>query len=37
MLTPDLPHFGGQNRTGTVRYGVCFRWLADGDEPGFAG
>ena len=29
MMTPDLPHSGGVNRTGTVRYGVYFRWLAD--------
>src|SRR4051812_39442186 len=27
MLTPDLPHSGGVNRTGTVRYGIYFRWL----------
>jgi hypothetical protein len=27
MLTPDLPHSGGVNRTGAVRYGVYFRWL----------
>ncbi len=28
MMTPDLPHSGGVNRTGAVRYGVYFRWLA---------
>ncbi len=27
MMTPDLPHSGGINRTGDVRYGVYFRWL----------
>jgi hypothetical protein len=26
-MTPDLPHSGGINTTGTVRYGVYFRWL----------
>jgi hypothetical protein len=30
LLAPDLPHSGGVNRTGTVRYGVYFRWL-EGD------
>lgn len=29
MLTPDLPHSGGVNRTGSPRYGVYFRWLLD--------
>jgi hypothetical protein len=29
MLTPDLPHSGGVNHTGTPRYGVYFRWLQD--------
>jgi hypothetical protein len=29
MLTPDLPHSGGVNRTGAVRYGVYFRWLEE--------
>lgn len=35
MMTPDLPHSGGVNHTGTVRYGVYFRWLtgAPGDAP----
>ncbi len=28
MMTPDLPHSGGVNFTGAVRYGVYFRWLA---------
>jgi hypothetical protein len=27
MLPPDLPHSGGVNRTGSIRYGVYFRWL----------
>ncbi|HEY0344672.1 MAG TPA: phytanoyl-CoA dioxygenase family protein [Solirubrobacteraceae bacterium] len=27
MMTPDLPHSGGVNRTGSVRYGIYFRWL----------
>jgi hypothetical protein len=27
MMTPDLPHSGGVNRTGGVRYGIYFRWL----------
>ena len=30
MMTPDLPHSGGVNRTGEIRYGVYFRWL---EEP----
>jgi ectoine hydroxylase-related dioxygenase (phytanoyl-CoA dioxygenase family) len=30
MLPPDLPHSGGVNRTGAIRYGVYFRWL-EGD------
>jgi len=29
MMTPDLPHSGGVNRTGALRYGVYFRWPAD--------
>jgi hypothetical protein len=29
MMTPDLPHSGGINRTGSIRYGIYFRWLAD--------
>ena len=40
MMTPDLPHSGGVNRTGAVRYGVYFRWLTDapdGDEAAPAG
>jgi hypothetical protein len=28
VMTPDLPHSGGVNRTGSLRYGVYFRWLA---------
>jgi hypothetical protein len=30
MMTPDLPHSGGINRSGRLRYGVYFRFLADG-------
>jgi hypothetical protein len=26
-MSPDLPHSGGINTTGAVRYGVYFRWL----------
>jgi ectoine hydroxylase-related dioxygenase (phytanoyl-CoA dioxygenase family) len=26
-MTPDLEHSGGINRTGSLRYGVYFRWL----------
>jgi hypothetical protein len=29
LLSPDLPHSGGVNHTGSLRYGVYFRWLAD--------
>jgi ectoine hydroxylase-related dioxygenase (phytanoyl-CoA dioxygenase family) len=29
MMTPDLWHSGGINRTGAIRYGVYFRWLRD--------
>ena len=29
MMTPDLWHTGGVNRTGSVRYAVYFRWLED--------
>lgn len=29
MMTPDLPHSGGVNHSGRLRYGVYFRWLAD--------
>jgi hypothetical protein len=28
-MSPDLPHSGGVNLTGAIRYGVYFRWLAD--------
>jgi hypothetical protein len=31
MMTPDLPHSGGVNLSGTLRYGVYFRWLAEPD------
>jgi hypothetical protein len=27
LLPPDLLHSGGVNRTGSIRYGVYFRWL----------
>jgi ectoine hydroxylase-related dioxygenase (phytanoyl-CoA dioxygenase family) len=27
MMTPDLRHSGGVNRTGAIRYGIYFRWL----------
>jgi hypothetical protein len=27
MMSPDLPHSGGVNHTGSLRYGVYFRWL----------
>src|SRR5919112_810416 len=27
MMTPDLPHSGGVNHTGAIRYGVYFRFL----------
>lgn len=30
MMTPDLPHSGGINHSGRLRYGVYFRFLADG-------
>ena len=30
MMTPDLPHSGGVNLTGSLRYGVYFRWLVPG-------
>jgi Phytanoyl-CoA dioxygenase (PhyH) len=29
MMTPDLPHSGGVNRTGSIRYCVYFRWLEE--------
>jgi ectoine hydroxylase-related dioxygenase (phytanoyl-CoA dioxygenase family) len=29
MMTPDLPHSGGVNLTGAIRYGIYFRYLAD--------
>ena len=31
MMEPRLPHSGGINMTGRVRYGVYFRWLPDED------
>lgn len=36
MMTPDLPHSGGVNRTGAVRYSVYFRWLEDEQDTGGA-
>jgi hypothetical protein len=33
-MTPDLPHTGGINKTGTIRYGVYFRFIeGDGEAP----
>jgi hypothetical protein len=29
LMTPDLPHSAGLNRTGAIRYGVYFRWLEE--------
>jgi hypothetical protein len=29
MMAPDVPHSGGINRTGQIRYGVYFRWLGE--------
>jgi hypothetical protein len=29
MMSPDLPHSGGVNYSGRLRYGVYFRWLAE--------
>jgi hypothetical protein len=29
MMAPDLPHSGGVNFSGAIRYGVYFRWLVD--------
>jgi hypothetical protein len=29
MMPPDLPHSGGINRTGTIRYGIYFRYLSE--------
>jgi hypothetical protein len=29
-MTPDLPHSGGINHSGSLRYGIYFRWL---EEP----
>jgi ectoine hydroxylase-related dioxygenase (phytanoyl-CoA dioxygenase family) len=34
MMAPDLPHSGGLNHTGSVRYGVYFRWLQDMPRAG---
>lgn len=28
-MSPDLPHSGGVNMTGAIRYAVYFRWLAE--------
>lgn len=28
VMSPDLPHSGGVNHSGALRYGVYFRWLA---------
>jgi hypothetical protein len=29
MMPPDLPHSGGINRTGAIRYAIYFRYLSD--------
>jgi len=29
MMSPELPHTGGLNMTGSIRYGVYFRYLDD--------
>ena len=29
MMSPDLPHSGGVDRPGAIRYGVYFRYLQD--------
>lgn len=29
-MSPELPHSGGVNHSGQLRYAVYFRWLADG-------
>jgi hypothetical protein len=36
MMAPDLPHSGGVNHTGAVRYGVYFRWLHDAPDAAAA-
>lgn len=33
MMDPGLEHTAGVNRTGSIRYGVYFRWLQTGREP----
>jgi tRNA (mo5U34)-methyltransferase len=38
LLPPDLLHSGGVNRTGSIRYGVYFRWLdGTGEVPPLGG
>jgi hypothetical protein len=32
MMSPDLPHSGGVNLTGALRYGVYFRWLEEDES-----
>lgn len=32
MMSPGLRHSGGLNRTGSIRYGVYFRWLEPGSK-----
>jgi hypothetical protein len=29
MMAPDVPHSGGINRTGRIRYAIYFRWLQE--------
>ena len=33
MMQPGLPHSGGINLSGAIRYGVYFRWLEPGPPP----
>jgi ectoine hydroxylase-related dioxygenase (phytanoyl-CoA dioxygenase family) len=35
MMTPDLPHSGGVNTSGSIRYGVYVRWLEEGEPAPF--
>ncbi len=33
MMSPGLLHSGGLNRSGSIRYGLYFRWLAPSANP----
>ena len=33
MMTPDLEHSGGVNKTGAIRYAIYFRYLEDDPVP----